>query len=55
MQKLTFCRLSPKEIGFGRFVAKIVFYTINETHKQYSLLDTTFKYFFYVGPAGKHL
>ena len=29
--------------------------TINEAHKQYSLLDTIFNYIFYLGPPGKHL
>ena len=32
-----------------------IFYIINEAHKQYSLLDTTFNYIFYLEPPGKHL
>ena len=39
----------------GRFPRHITFYTINEAHKQYSLLDTIFNYIFYLGPPGKHL
>ena len=33
----------------------MIFWTINEAHKQYSLLDTIFNYIFYLGPPGKHL
>ena len=40
---------------FGRFPWKFVFYTINEAHKQYSLLDKIFDYIFYPGPPGKYL
>ena len=40
---------------FGRFPWKCWFYTTNETHKQYSLLDTIFSYIFHFGPPGKHL
>ena len=32
-----------------------MFYTRNEAHKQYSLLDTIFNYIFYLGPPGKYL
>ena len=50
------CRLLPKpgckEIGFRQICCKIKFYTINEAHKQYSLLDTIFNYIFYSGPPG---
>ena len=40
---------------FGRFLWKTIFYTINEAHKQYSILDTLFNYIFYFGPPRKHL
>ena len=40
---------------FGRFPWKFIFYTINEAHKQYNILDTIFNYIFYFGPPGKHL
>ena len=33
----------------------IYIYSISETHKQYSLLDTIFMYLLYFGPPGKHL
>ena len=57
--KFTPPRLSPKQdVGkwvFGRFPSKFKLYTINEAHKQYSLLDTIFHYMFYLGPPGKYL
>ena len=40
---------------FGRLPWKFKFYTINEAHKQSSLLDKLFNYIFYFGPPGKHL
>ena len=40
---------------FGRFPWIFIFYTRNEAHKQYSLLDTIFNYMFYLGPPGKYL
>jgi hypothetical protein len=33
----------------------LLIYTINETHKQYIILDTILNYIFYFGPPGKHL
>ena len=39
----------------GRFPSIFIFYTINEAHKQYSLLDKIFNYIFYLGPPGKYL
>ena len=39
----------------GRFSWKSRFYTINETHKQCSLLDAIFYYMFCSGPPGKHI
>ena len=41
-------------MGFSYGIA-FKFYTVNEAHKQYSLLDTIFNYIFYFGPPGKHL
>ena len=38
-----------RKLVFGRF------YSINECHKQYSLLDTISNYTFYFGPPGTHL
>ena len=51
------CCLSQdvREQVFGRFPWIFIFYTINEIHKQYNLLDTIFNYIFYFGPPGKHL
>ena len=43
------------KLVFGRFPWIFIFYTINEAHKQYSLLDTIFNYIFYLGPPGKYL
>ena len=40
---------------FGRFPWTFRFYTIHEAHKQYSLLDTIFKYILYFEPSGKQL
>ena len=40
---------------FGRFPWIFIFYTRNEAHKQYSLLDTIFNYIFCLGPPGKYL
>ena len=52
------CRPLPKpgcwEIGFRQISLKKC-YTINEIHKQYSLLDTILNYIFYLGPPGKYL
>ena len=42
-------------IGFQQISFKIKLYTINEAHKQYSLLDTIVNYIFDFGPPGKHL
>ena len=39
---------------FGRFPLTFRFYTINEAHKQYSVLDIIFNYIFDFGPPGKH-
>ena len=51
------CCLSQdvRESVFGKFPWKCWFYTINEAHKQYSLLDTMLNYILYFGPPGKHL
>ena len=40
-------------VEFCRYFFK--FYSINEAHKEYSLLDTISNYIFYFGPPGKHL
>ena len=48
------CRLSPKQ-NFGKCPWIFIFYTINEAHKQYSLLDTIFNYILYLQPLGKYL
>ena len=53
-------RLLPKPgckgIGFRQISLNIyIFYTINEAHKQYSLLDTIFNHIFHLGPPGKYL
>ena len=34
---------------------EIIFYTINEAHQQYSLLDTILNYILYCEPPGNHL
>ena len=43
-----------KEIGF-RNIYVFMFDTINEAHKQYSLLDTIFNYLLYNGSPGEYL
>ena len=40
---------------FRQILLKTICYTINEAHKQYSLLDAIFNYIFYFGPPGNHL
>ena len=40
---------------FGRFPWKCISGIMNDTHKQYTLLDTIFNYILYLGPPGKHL
>jgi hypothetical protein len=35
-----------RKLVLGRFPRKIIFYIINEAHKQYSLSDTIFNYIF---------
>ena len=42
-------------MGFRQISLKTYIYTINEAHKQYSLLDTIFNYIFYLGPPGTYL
>ena len=44
-----------RKLVFGIFPSIFRFDTINEAHKQYSLLDTIFDYIFDLGPAGKYL
>ena len=39
----------------SRFPETKIFCTINEAHKQYSLLDKIFNYVFCLGPPGTHL
>ena len=43
------------EIGFRQILCTIIFYTINQAHKQSSLLDTMFNYMFCFVPPEKHL
>ena len=43
------------KLVFGRFPLIVMLYTINEAHKQYSLLDTIFNCICYLGPPGKYL
>ena len=43
------------KLVFGKFPLIFELYTINEAHKQYNLLDTTFKYILYSSPPQNHL
>ena len=45
----------PAPIVFRQISLKNMFYTRNEAHEQYSLLDKVFNYMCYLGPPGKHL
>ena len=44
---------SPQEIG--KTIGAGLYYSMNEAHNQYNLLDTIFDYVFYFGPPGKYL
>ena len=55
LQQLDFDPNSVQDFFTSQSFAQSIFHTINETHKQYSLLDAIFNSIFYFGPPGKHL